>query len=125
MFVIRPDAELTTSDLCRGAYPRAGGVITDNQRRSVRGAALASAAPIVGAPEQAGADHCSGGQNRQANIPGLPGYATEGRRPDITPINTQKPLSTNQGLGCFTFVRPTFKHVCAAAGATASVAYQW
>ncbi len=46
MFVIRPDAELTTSDLCRGAYPRAGGVITDNQRRSVRGAALASAAPI-------------------------------------------------------------------------------
>ena len=39
MFVVRPDAEFSTSDLCRGAYPRAGGVITDNQRRSVRGAA--------------------------------------------------------------------------------------
>ena len=47
MFLVRSDATFTTSDLCRGAYPRAGGIVTDNQRRSVRGAARA-AAVVVG-----------------------------------------------------------------------------
>jgi hypothetical protein len=46
MFLVRPNAAITTSDLCLGAYPRAGGVITHNHRRAVRGAALAVAVPV-------------------------------------------------------------------------------
>ena len=44
LFLFRQSA--TTTDLCRAAFPRALGVVTHNQRRSVRRAALAVAVPV-------------------------------------------------------------------------------
>ena len=46
IWIVRPDAVLTTGDLARAAFPRARGVITHNHRRSVRRAALAVARPV-------------------------------------------------------------------------------
>ena len=44
VFLFRQSA--TTTELCRAAFPRALGVVTHNQRRSVRRAALAVAKPV-------------------------------------------------------------------------------
>ena len=45
IWLIRPDAIVSTGDLARAAFPRARGVITHNHRRSVRRAALAVTTP--------------------------------------------------------------------------------
>ena len=46
IWLIRPDAVVSTTELARAAFPRALGVITHNHRRSVRRAAAAVAVPV-------------------------------------------------------------------------------
>ena len=46
IWLIRPEAVVTTSELACAAFPRARGVITHNHRRSIRRAALAVARPV-------------------------------------------------------------------------------
>ena len=46
VWLIRPEAVLTTGELAKAAFPRARGVITHDHRRSIRRAALAVARPI-------------------------------------------------------------------------------
>jgi hypothetical protein len=46
IWLIRPDAVVSTTELARAAFPRAFGVITHNHRRSIRRAALRIAVTV-------------------------------------------------------------------------------
>ena len=68
IWIVRPEAVVTTTELVRAAFPRAFGVITHNHRRSIRRAALRIAVPD-GSARIAGGDHCSGVRNSRAIFP--------------------------------------------------------